>query len=379
MDRYGLVLSPTILNWGRNGYMKKQLTGIGIVLTVLTLVADSGLTQGPPGMLVVTGEVKSMEFNDQVTLVGRTQARRSGNIVAEVSGRVLEVNSDEGVSIQRGSPLVTIDSKRLSLSFEARDADAKQAEVQAELARTLLRRAEELYGQQLISESAIDSARAFARITEETFRRLKVERDQLALDVARCTVRAPYTGYTGRQLINVGEWVSPGSEVFEMIDPSRIKVVVDLPERHFGHLKIGSEAAVYLSSDPDNVIIGQVTGISPNASSSTHTFPVIVTVDNRDGRLGGGMLVRVIVSLNEKFISLAVEKDAIIRQGGNTMVYTVVDGKAAPIPVITSSTRGQMIAIAGEGVAEGMPVVIRGNERIWPGADVRQAGDKKSP
>lgn len=359
--------------------MSKIMFRLSALVFLVAFVADRALPQGPPEgpppTLVVTGEVRSMEFHDQVRLVGRTQAIRSSKVVSEVSGRVTHVNSAEGVAINKGVPLVTIDSKRLAFSLESSDAEAEQAGIQAELAQTLALRAEELFQKKLISESAIDSARAYAAITHQTYRKLRAERDQLALDVARCTVRAPYGGYTGRQLINVGEWVSAGTEVFEMIDPSRMKVVVDLPERHFGHLALGSEAIIFVSGDPDNPIIGLVTGISPNASQSTHTFPVIVTVDNNDGRLGGGMLVRVIVSLNEKFVSLAVKKDAIIRQGSNTMIYTVVDGKAASIPVITKSTSGEMVAIYGDGISEGMSVVIRGNERIWPGAPVKQAGD----
>jgi multidrug efflux pump subunit AcrA (membrane-fusion protein) len=85
------------------------------------------------------------------------------------------------------------------------------------------------------------------------------------------------------------------------------------------------------------------------------------------------MLVRATLSLKETFSSLAVSKDAIVRQGNQSMVYTINEGKAAPIPVTTTSTNGELIAVAGPGLAEGMPVVVRGNERIFPGAPVMTA------
>ena len=72
-----------------------------------------------------------------------------------------------------------------------------------------------------------------------------------------------------------------------------------------------------------------VTGIAPRASEATHTFPVIVEVDNAQRRLGSGMLVRAALSLNETFTSLAVSKDAIVRQGDETLVYVVTDGVAS--------------------------------------------------
>ena len=122
---------------------------------------------------------------------------------------------------------------------------------------------------------------------------------------------------------------------------------------------------------------GKVTGIAPQASETTHTFPVIVWVENTEGRLGSGMLVRATLSMKDKFDSLAVSKDAIIRQGEQTMVYTIVDGKAVPIMVMMSSSAGTMVAVAGEGLVEGMPVVVRGNERIFPGSPVRTPEDSE--
>ena len=147
-------------------------------------------------------------------------------------------------------------------------------------------------------------------------------------------------------------------------------MTVYLPERYFGHVEMGSEVSIRVSG-ADAPVVGLVAGLAPNASADTHTFPVIIMVDNAEGRLGGGMLVRATVSLDEVFTSLAVHKDAIVRQGVQTMVYTIADGKAAPIPVRVGSMSGDYVSITGEGIAEGMPVVTRGNERIFPGSPVR--------
>jgi hypothetical protein len=88
------------------------------------------------------------------------------------------------------------------------------------------------------------------------------------------------------------------------------------------------------------------------------------------------MLTRVTLSLDDKFTSLAVSKDAVVRQGLNTLVYAVVDGKAVQIPVIVTSSLGDTVAVSGEDLVEGMPVVVRGNERIFPGSPVQAAGQQ---
>lgn len=320
--------------------------------------------------LVATEPVKKITFHDQLTLVGRTEARVHSRIVAEISGRVISIDAPEGNPVKKGQALVSIDPSITSFDQQAKMAEETEAQVQADLARTNLKRVEELYQQNLVPNTTLDSAKAWVQIANARHTRLQAERQRLDLDLANCTIRSPYNGYTLRQLVDVGEWVSPGTPVYETVDLSRVKVTVDLPERHYGLVSIGSKAVITISSDESREYQGKISGIARNASSDTHTFEVIITVDNDDRMLAGGKLVRATLFLDHVFESLAISKDAIVRNGLNTTVYTIVDGKATPIPVMTSSTDGTMIAVSAEGLSEGMPVVVRGNERIFPGSPV---------
>jgi len=117
-----------------------------------------------------------------------------------------------------------------------------------------------------------------------------------------------------------------------------------------------------------------VTGIAPRGSETTHTFPVIIEVDNAGRRLGSGMLVRAVLALDETFTSLAVSKDAIVRQGDRTFVYTVAEGVASEVPVKLRGSRGSLVAITGDGLEAGMPVIVRGNERLFSGSPVQVGG-----
>lgn len=345
------------------------------VLVAAALLHTNAAAQGPP-TLVVTEPVASMEFHDQVTLVGRSEAKIHSEIVSEVSGRVTAIDAAEGNWIGADKPLVSIDSNRIALRLRAKDAEAMQAKAQAELADDAHQRASELFGRDLISETTLDSARVSAIAARERYRQLDAERDQLALDLDNCTIRAPYSGYTLRRMVDVGEWVNQGTPVYQMVDLSQVIIAVDLPERYYGQLDIGSPASIVVSGDSANGYTGTVTGIARSASNETHTFPVLITVKNPNGKIAGGKLVRATLSLKEVFTSLAVHKDAIVRQGLQTAVYTVNDGKAMMIPVMTSSTDGKMIAVKSPQLTEGMPVVVRGNERIFPNAPVQISGQQ---
>ncbi len=349
---------------------------VGIISVLIFTISP---VWGQGSVLVKTEDVFKQSFHDQISLIGRTAARISSNIVSEISGRVASVNTPEGTWAKTRQPLITIDSERLSLSLKAMEAETEQARLQAELASSDRERTIELRKQNLVSETALDSAVAWEAIQAARYRQLDADRAKLAYDFESSIIRAPFSGYTGRQLIDVGEWVEPGQAVYEMVDLSVIKITVDLPERYFGHLQIGSAVTVTVSNDTEKSISGRVTGISPNASSETHTFPVIIEVKNSNGRLAGGMLVRTTLFLNEQFTSLAVSKDAIVRQGNQIMIYTIDEGKASPIPVTIKSTEGDNLAVESQMLQIGMPVVIRGNERIYPGAAVTTGEEPEQP
>ena len=339
------------------------------------LSASSLFAQGP--VFVVTEPVKEQSFHDQITLVGRTSAIIESKIVSEVSGRVAKIDSKEGVWIKKDDPLITIDSEKLKLSLDAKTAEANQAKLQAELTKTQQIRTAELRSKNLVSETASDSATAWSLMQQSNYLRLEAERKQMALDYENSIIKAPYSGYTGLKLIDIGEWVTPGMAVFEMVDLSKIKITVDLSERYFGHVKLGSKVYVNVSNSHESNLVGIVSGISPNASQETHTYPVIIEVDNGDGTLGGGMLVKVTLSLDEEFRSLAISKDALIRMGNQTMVYTIDSGKAVSVPVTITSTSDHYLAVQSESLSAGMQVVIRGNERIYPGAPVTTGEESK--
>ncbi len=350
--------------------IKLQRLSSGLLTACLGIMLSSTLIFAQ-ATLVVTDNVRQIEFHDQITLVSRTNAIRSSKVVATVSGQVVRINAAEGVRAKRGTPLVTIEPDRFKFALDAKAAEANQARVQSAAAMRNFQRSSGLFNEELVSESIIESDSATALAARERYRQLEAEKKRLAFDLASCTVKAPFSGYTGRKLVDIGEWVSPGTPVFELADPSAIKVTVDLPERYFGQLSIGSTVVISRSSDTSRARVGKVTGISPNAVESTHTFPVFVTVPNSDDYLGGGMLIRATLSLKKKFTSLAVSKDAIVRDGLRTMVYTIEEGKAVRIPVVISSTSGDLVAISANKLAAGSVVIVRGNERIFPGSDVK--------
>ncbi len=346
------------------------------ILLIAILTAPILLAQDEmPPALVTTALIQEVEFHEELTLVGRTEARRESRIVAEVAGRVKSLPAMEGREVKRGAPLVVIDCRRIVLALDAKKAEAAQAAADAELARKELARARELVETSVFPERNLDSAEADEKRTAERHRQLEAQRQGLELDLEDCTIRAPYGGFTVRKLVDVGEWVEAGTPVWEMVDLAVVKVTADLPERRYGQVKVGSlvaitRAAAIRGGGGSIPLTGKVTGIAPRASETTHTFPVIIEVDNADGGLGSGMLVRAALALDGTFTGLGVSKDAIVRRDDRTVVYTVAGGVATEVRVSTGASLGSLVAIEGDGLAAGREVIVRGNERLSDGSPV---------
>jgi membrane fusion protein (multidrug efflux system) len=167
--------------------MKLNWLAKGLVILSL-LVLQSG-AQAQQATLVATEPVKSITFHDQLTLVGQTEARAYSRIVAEVSGRVISIDAPEGNPVKKGQALVSIDPSTSSFNQQAKMAEETEAKVQADLARTNLKRVEELYQQKLVPNTTLDSAKAWVEVADARHARLQAERKRLDLDLESITDR----------------------------------------------------------------------------------------------------------------------------------------------------------------------------------------------
>ena len=103
---------------------KSNTTKLFLFIAMLFILPLNVFSQGPPAVFVITENVNEMKFHDQITLVGRTQAVIESKIVSEISGRVQNINAEEGTFVKAGDPLITIDAERIYLSLQAKQAEA---------------------------------------------------------------------------------------------------------------------------------------------------------------------------------------------------------------------------------------------------------------
>lgn len=194
---------------------------------------------------------------------------------------------------------------------------------------------------------------------------------KLQYDLDQTVIRTPFTGYITQKLTEVGQWVSAGGPVVEMIALDRVLVRVDVPESAISAAKVG--AVVGFSVDAlGRMFEGRIERIIPQADVRARTFPVDVVVANDEHLLKCGMFVRARMPSGQAGESVVVPRDAVLHRQGTDLVVIVGPAPqggqgefATPIPVQLGAYLDGWVAVTSPALQAGMPVAVKGHDRIF--------------
>jgi len=277
----------------------------------------------------------------------------------------------EGDLVDKGQPLVRLRRTNLQLRLDAVRGQLQEAEARQRLANTSLARSQGLFDEKIISQQQLDDAASEFEAWGGRVVQLQAEVARLQDDVARTTVRAPFSGVVVRELIAEGEWVGSGGAVSELLDFSDLEVTVEVPESSFSGLSVGSSAQVVIQSLGGMEVEGRVRAVVPRADARSRSFPTKIAITNPDGKVAVGMLARVHLPVGEAVSAVIVPKDAIVTKGNESVVFRIKDDNSVErLAVQVGSSVGVWVAVVGD-VSAGDRLITRGNERIYPGQSVQ--------
>ena len=126
-------------------------------------------------------------------------------------------------------------------------------------------------------------------------------------------------------------------------------------------------------SDIGKTFPGRILVVVRHVDRNTGNFMLRIKIDNPNRMHLSGMLAKVKLPIGKKNLILTVPRDAIVRRGKKTHVVMVTGGKAKIVPVKVKGNRGDSVIVSGKGLAPRQKVVVRGNERLFPGMPVQVA------
>ena len=287
---------------------------------------------------------------------GYVTARRRATVSAKITGKVVEVNVEEGRRVSQGQVLARLDDStpRAALALAQAQAEAarralRENEVRLAQAQLNQRRTAQLLQERIASQSQLDDAKAESDSIEARVAALQeqirvaerqIEVQQAELD--NYVIRAPFSGIAISQDAQAGEMVSPVTAgggftrtgICTIVDMNSLEIEVDVNESYISRVSPGQDADAVLDAYADWHIPANVITLVPTADRQKATVLVRLAFKKLDPRILPDMAIKV----------------TFLREGDDA---TATDGKQ-PVPLVP---RAAIKTVASDNFA----FVVRGD------------------
>ncbi len=333
--------------------------------TVATASADD-----TPLSTVQYTHAREHDIRKRIELPGTVEAPRSSLVASDVEGVVVAIHAREGAHVRKGASLVSLRTDQLDLQVKSARAQLREAEARRELAERNLERSEGLFEGQVLSSQQLDDARFELMAWRGRVDQLSADIERIELDLERSEVRAPFSGVVVSELTEVGQWLGKGATVMELMSPYQLEVRVEVPERYFSSVRRGSDAVIRFEAIPGFELEGKVASVVPKTTGQARTFPLRIRIENKEQKIGAGMVANVSLSAGNARPSTLVPKDAVITRGTKKFIYVIgANDVIEMVPVELGDGVSGWVEVKSVLPAEAR-VVTRGNERVQPGQRV---------
>ena len=407
-----IVLIPLLMTaCGEAPVDKKETPEEGEQVEVRPVNQRRVVTEQPfPGTVVplrrsvvgsaVDGRVINFPINegDYVEKDATLAQLRTGTLKIELASAKaeLELRQQELMELENGSRAEEIEQARAAMEgaealkkYSATKFKRYQLLLEQESAVTV-EEMEEVNSSSVQAEQSFVAARAAFDLAEQGPRAERIDQakaNRLAQEekvkqiedrIARHTIKAPFSGFVVAEHTEVGEWLSEGNPVAEIIQLDFVEVEVFVLENYISHLKVGMPVPVTLDAVPGRGFSGEVSLIVPQADLLSRSFPVKIRVENpRHGEshpLKAGMLAIVSLEIGRRDRVLLVHKDALVLGGVTPEVFAFHQasppdldhpdlGEVHKVSVKLGVEHEHWIQVEGN-LEQGDEVVVQGNERL---------------
>ena len=296
----------------------------------------------------------------------RILAKQEATLYAKVSGYLKTLEVDKGESVKEGQVLAEIEVPELL-------ADEVQFKAETAVTRTNYERMAEVRQKapDLVVPQTLDDLRGQWEIAQA-----KLQRTQTLLQYAR--IVAPFSGMITARFVDPGAFIpaatagsTPQSAALvTLMDFSRLRVQVFVPETEVPFIKNGLPAQVTVAELPGKIFQGSVTRFAYALDEATKTMLTEIELPNPNGGLRPGMYAGVQLEVERKQNALLVPVQALLVEKAGASVFTVADGKAKKTPVQTGFNDGTNVEITS-GVNPDQAVINIGKQTLNDGQPVK--------
>lgn len=354
---------------------------VGILLAILVgglvgfnafrahMIKQFFATMKPPPSVVSVADAKSEVVPNLISAVGDLAAVHQVNVTSDVNGRVTDIMFTAGSTVKSGQPLVQL--------FDGPEqGDLASFKAQATVANLNLDRAKQLASRQFGPQATVDTAQAAYDQAQAGIARTEAV-------ISQKLVRAAFDGVLGTRRVEVGQYLTAGTQIVSLTDLSAVYNNFTVTEKDSGKLQVGQVVRISVDAYPGRKFEGKITTIEPQISADTRNIRVQATLQNPEGILKPGMFATTTVVLPDKPAAITVPETAVDYTLYGDSVYLITekkleDGKTELHAVRTFVRTGDRLegrAVITQGLKAGDRVVAVGQLKLQSGALVSISTD----
>jgi Cu(I)/Ag(I) efflux system membrane fusion protein len=189
-------------------------------------------------------------------------------------------------------------------------------------------------------------------------------------------IHTPVAGTVIRIGARAGQYVTPKTELYMIVDLSTVWVYADIYEYELPWVRVGDEVEMSLAGIPGKTFTGELDYIYPYAESRTRSIKVRLAFDNPDRLLKPEMFAEVVIKSDKHVDAVVIPSEAVVRSGQNERVFVVrAPGKFEPVIVRLGIQSGGQVAVL-EGIEDGDEVVVSAQFLVDSESSLREATAK---
>jgi len=288
--------------------------------------------------------IKAENFSDFLSLSGAVEANEQVEIRSEISGIVEAIYFQEGTVVSKGQALLKINDLELR-------AQLSQAITRQNLASENERRAKLLLTKEAISQEEYD-------VTSSEFRSLKAQTQLIQAQLAKTTVRAPFSGKIGLRSISPGTYVTPTTLISKLVNTDILKITFSIPEKYSPNLQSNTKVTFTVPNQTES-FEATIYAVESEIETTTRTLRIRAKIANTSGKILPGTFATVNLPLTAITDAILIPTEAIIPVQNGKKVILSKNGKATEV-LIETGTRTKENILVIQGLQVGDTLVTSG-------------------
>lgn len=292
----------------------------------------------------------------QISATGIISASEDLTVLSETQGKIIKVNKNVGDFIRKDEAIVEVDDETIAANVLVAEANFEQQKKDIE-------RFERLKQGDAISKHDLEQAQIGLK---------KAEADLITARKAlrNTKIKSPISGIVNKRMVEYGQFIAGGMPVCEIVNTSKLKIWIKIPEKDIFKLSKGQPANIKISSIPGKIFTGKINSIGEKADNSMK-FDAEVVMDNPEGsqHLKAGLFTEVQIPV-EATETIIIEKTALVGSIQNPSVFVVEGGKAIKREIVINESDDKFVEVVN-GLKNDEQVVVSGQLNLQNGGQVK--------